>query len=110
MKGIKVTIPETQKVVVLREPVIEDQEIAAQSVSGQSGGDQFVFILMMNKAMLRQLIYSIDDKVISAKDSLRLGDLLTLQEYNRLLQVVGKLTGNESPLAPVIESVNFGDK
>ncbi len=110
MRGIKVTIPETGKVVVLREPQISDQEIAAQSVGSKAGDSQFTYVLMLNKEMLRQIIHSIDDKELDSKALLKLDDHLTVQEYNRLLQVVGKLTGNESPLAPTIENVKLGDR
>ena len=110
MKGIKVIIPETGKEVILREPKISDQELASQSIGNKAGDSQFAYVLAFNKEMLRLMIYSIDGKEVNAKSLLQLDDHLTIQEYNRLCQVIGKLTGNESPLAPQIESVVLGDK
>jgi hypothetical protein len=109
MKGIKVVIPETQKVVIIREPQISDQEMAAQAVGNKAGDSQFSFVLMLNKELLRQVVVSIDGKEVDAKALLNLDSHFTLQEYNRMLQVVGKITGNESPLVPAIESVTLGD-
>ncbi len=109
MKGIKVKIPETGKEVILREPQISDQELAAQSVGSKAGDAPFVFVMLLNKEILRLIIHSIDGKPLDAQKLLKLDDYLTMQEYNRLLQVVGKITGNESPLAPQIESVSLGD-
>lgn len=110
MRGIKVIIPETEKVVILREPQISDQEMAAQSVGTKAGDSQFTYALMLNKEMLRLLIAEIDGVKVDAKALLNLDEHLTMQEYNRLSQVVSKITGLDSPLVPKIESVDFGGK
>jgi hypothetical protein len=110
MRGIKVVIPETGKVVIFREPQISDQEMAAQAVGSKAGDSQFTYALMLNKEMIRQLIVEIDGAKVDAKVLLSLDEHLTMQEYNRLSQVVSKLTGLDSPLVPKIESVDFGGK
>lgn len=102
----------TGKVVTLREPKIKHREIAAQSISGKSKDDQFTFVVLMAKEMLRLLIHSIDGKLVSAKDLLDIDSVFTYKEYLQLEAVMKKINedeeGENGPFVPAIEQESIG--
>jgi hypothetical protein len=110
MNVTKVTLS-TKKVVLLRELKIKHTELAAQEVSSRAGGDANVLGLLMQKALVKQLIVQIDGKPVTSAELEDLDNLLTIGEYGQLLKVVRKLMGDDdSGKEPTLEVVSSGDK
>lgn len=98
------------KVVLLREPRIEFQALAAQSIGGKAGEDKYLWCILLNKEMVRLMIHSIDGEKVSAKDTLNLDNLLSYKEFAQVNSIVTKLTGGDDPLELKVEMVPFGSK
>lgn len=110
MNVVKVTLS-SKKVVLLRELKIKHTEFAAQEVSARANGDANVLGILMQKAILKQLIVQIDGKSVSPSDLEDLDNVLTMGEYSQLLSVVRKLMGDDAAgKEPTIEVVSSGDK
>lgn len=109
MQGIKVTCS-TKKVVLLRQPEIEDQPKAAQAAANRVGetADKYSFSLTMNQEMLKLLLVSVDGKKIKASQREHLGDLLSYVEFQEVMGVVGKLTVTDT--TPGTEFVNLSQE
>lgn len=100
MSGINVhkVILGTQKVVLLRDIRIRDQEIAAKAVGSRAGDNSLAMATMMQKELLKLLIVEIDGKKIAPNLLEDLDALFTFQEYMQLAKVVAKLMGDEGEL------------
>lgn len=112
VKCVKVTLS-TGKVVLLREMKIRHTELAAQEVSPKSNGDANLLQILMNQALVKQLIFKIDEATPSQAELEDLDELFSIAEYSQLLKVVGKMAGGDSAgksAEPLIEIVNSGDK
>lgn len=92
----------TGKVVFLRQMKISDSEVAAQQVASRANGDVNVLQLLMQKALVQQLLARIaptedaEPKVVSGNEREDLDSLFTLAEYSQVLQVVGKISGADN--------------
>jgi hypothetical protein len=86
------------KIVVLREPLIKDQEHAAMAASPRANGDSTVLQVLMQGELMKLLIVSVDGKVPSAQQKEQLDGLFTLKEYTQLAMAAGKITGSVSDL------------
>lgn len=108
--GSKVTLS-TGKTVLLRESKISHQTLASRSIEGKTK-DPLVFTVMLNEAMIRLLVHSINDKPVHAKDLINLDNVFNAREYREINQVVAKLAGSDDPLEPAVETVTLtsGDK
>lgn len=112
MEVVKVTCS-TKKIVLLRQPKIKHTELAAQEVASRANGDANVLSLLMQKALLKQLVVQVNDKAVTARDLEDMDDMFSLAEYNQLMTVVKKLMGgDETGKEPSVEFVNenSGDK
>lgn len=106
----KVTLS-TKKVVLLREPKISDQDLAAQAASRTVKGDNVVGLtLAMQKELLKQLVVKIDDKQPRPSELESLDSWFSLREYMELSSVVAKIAGlgDVSGNEPMTEQVKFG--
>lgn len=115
MKAIKVTCS-TGKVVVLREPKIEDQVKASEAASIRlsENASKYSFVIAMNQEMAKLLLVQVGGKDVKASEREDMDGLLTYAEYSEVAQVVGKLTGTEKDakleFITVKESASSGDK
>lgn len=110
MNAIKVTLS-TGKVVILRELKISHTELAAQEVAPRANGDANVLQLLMQKALLKNLLIQVDGKDLSAAEREDMDELFSIGEYSQLLKVVQKVSGgDESGKEARLEVVNSGDK
>jgi hypothetical protein len=91
---IKVTLS-TGKVVLLHELKIAHTEKAAKMVANEAGENHNLFQMLMQKAIVQQVLYKIDDKVVSMADRDDLDGLFKISEYGQLMKVIGKISGGE---------------
>jgi hypothetical protein len=99
------------KVVVLRDPEINDQETAMQIAAPRAKDNPMLMVTLAQKEMLKLLILEIDGKQPSKIELEQLGKLFSLGEYNQLSQFVGKMAGGDSPMGELqTELVSFGSK
>lgn len=109
MQVVKVTLS-TKRVVLLRELKISDTESAAQEVAGRSNGDANLLSLLMQKALVKNLLVQVDGKAVSAVEREDLDSLFKLGEYNQLMQAIKMMTGgDESEKKPLLEVASIGD-
>lgn len=110
MNAAKVTLS-TGKVVILREMRISDTEKAAQECAPRAGGDPMVLNVMMQKALLKNMLLQVDGKDITGPDREDLDGLFKMSEYTQLMKVVQTMSGGDDvgKVLP-IESVSFGNK
>lgn len=95
---VKITL-KSGKVVLLREPKIQDIETATQIAGKEAGDNQALLSITLQKEMLRKLLVAVDGKELSKSDKLQLDKLFKVPEYLRLTNIVQKLMddgqGNE---------------
>ena len=110
LDGFKVTL-QTGKVVLMRKMRIGDHPKAAESASmlyhteqGQKAG--------LAQEILKMLLYSINDKVLSGPEKEDLDALFDMNEYADLMKVVTEAAGldEKKAKAPTVEIVSIGDK
>jgi len=110
MRVVKATLS-TMKVVLLKEMKISHTEIAAQEVASRANGDSNVMQVLMQKALVKNLLVSVDGKELSASDREDMDNLFSMAEYSQLLTVIKKMSGvDDLGKPPVFEIVNSGDK
>lgn len=90
----KVTLG-SKKIVLLREPKIRDQELAAQAASAIVGAEAnpIALAMVMQREMLKNLIVQVDEKKVKPSELENLDDVFSYPEYTQLSQVIQKLTG-----------------
>lgn len=97
----------SKKVIYLREPLIEDTELAAQVAGKKAGSDnQALLGVLIQKEMLKRLLVKIDDKDLKLNDKENLNKLLNYKEYNQSLKAMGMVLGDDSgnELTPEFET------
>lgn len=112
MDTFKVTLS-TGKIVLLREPKISDQELAAKAAGGRVGGNQhtnqIVMGSAMQKEMLKLLIVAIGQKVPEGEEEQppqqvkpgqleNLDNFFSYAEYMQLAKVLEKVLGGDDVL------------
>jgi hypothetical protein len=101
----------TGKIVLLKELKISHTETAAQEVAPRANGDANLLQLLMQKAMLKNLLISVDGKELSAVEREDMDTLFSVLEYAELLHVVAEMSGGSAlGKKPTIDLVNYGDK
>lgn len=109
MQVVKVTLS-TKKVVLLRDLKISDTEVAAQEVASRANGDANLLQLLMQKALVKNLLVQVDGRSIGAVEREDLDSLFKLGEYNQVMQAIKTMTGgDESEKKPLLEVVSIGD-
>lgn len=83
------------KVVLLREPKIKHQELALSAVAEKAGGNQMLAATLAQKELVKMLIVQVDGKAPNNQEKEDLDGLFSLREYGQLVQVLGKLTGDD---------------
>lgn len=107
--GVKVTLS-SGKVVLLREMKISHTELAAQEVAVKANGDPMVMQILMQKAVIKNLLFKIDDKEVSAVQREDMDSLFSMSEYSQLVKVVNKMSGgDEMGKDAKLEIGSFGD-
>lgn len=110
MNGFKVTLS-TKKVVLVRKMEISDYEQACEA-AGMKYNSEFGQKAGISKELLKNLLVDIDGKKVSALQKEKLDDLLEIQEYMELMEVVNKTTGigEKKAQKPTVEVVSIGEK
>lgn len=108
LNGFKVVLS-SGKTVLFRKMKIADHENAAEAAGvrcSTAGGQQAAMV----KELVKQLLYSVDDKELGGKEKEDLDGLFEMTEYMELLEVVAKTTGmgEKKTQAPKVEVVSFG--
>ena len=107
---MKVTLPSTGKVVILREYKIKHRELAIRAVGNRSGDNQFLFGELIQKEMAKILIETIDAKKLSANELEDMDSLFNPVEFSELGKAIGQVMGgNALSGEPVIEFVASGE-
>lgn len=97
------------KVVLVRDPKIKHQELAAKAAGNMENENDVYKNLRVQNELVKILIAKVDDKSVSGGDTL--DDLLTMSEYQQILKVVGQISGaTDGAAAPLIEVVSSGVK
>lgn len=91
---VKVTLS-SGKTVLLHEMKISHTQKAGKLVANEAGESQSLFGMLMQKAILQQIIYKIDDKVVTMAERDDFDKLLTVAEYGQLSKVVAKISGGD---------------
>lgn len=91
---IKVTLT-TNKVVLLHELKISHTQKAGKQVATEAGDSQNLFSMLLQKAILQQIIYKINDKIVTMAERDNFDELFTVAEYGQLSKVVGKISGGD---------------
>lgn len=102
----------SKKVIMLREPKMEDSEGAIQ-VAGMKAGDNIAYLgLITQKEMFKKLLVQIDNKKLNMTEKENINALFTFKEWGQCLKALGKITGDEgeegNDLTPEITTI--GDK
>ena len=101
----KVTLS-TGKVVLLRDMKIKHQELAAKSLGSRFQDAPLAQGIGMQNELLKILIASVDGEEYKSEQSL--DSVLSMNEYNQCLKVVGQLNGGSGD--PQIEVCSSGAK
>lgn len=89
----KVTLS-SKKIVLLREPKIKDQELAAKAAASQVGENSNTALAMaMQKEMLKMLTVQIDGKDVKPVQLEDLDSVFNYRDYSELSKVVQQLMG-----------------
>lgn len=83
----------TKKVVLLRNPLIRDQEASMQIASARAKDNITLTLMLAQKELLKLLLLEVDGAKLSKAEIEQLDKYFTLGEYNQLLQVVAQLSG-----------------
>jgi hypothetical protein len=106
----KVTLG-TGKVVILREPEINDQETSMALAAPKGKDSPFLLVTIAQKELLKLLILEIDGKRPSKIELEQLSKMFTLGEYNQLQAYLGKMSGGDTNMGECqTELVAFGSK
>jgi hypothetical protein len=92
MSVTKVTLS-SKKVVLLRELKISHTETAAQLASPRANGDSQVLQILMQKELVKLVLYKVDGKDVTPAEKENMDSLFSYSEYSQVLQVMGKLMG-----------------
>jgi len=103
--GSKVTLS-SGKIVLLRPSKISHQTLAARTIEGKTK-DPLTYTIMLNEAMIRLLVHSVNGQAVHAKDLVNLDGVFTAREYKEINEVVAKLAGSDDPLEPTVEAVSM---
>lgn len=101
------------KEVLLREPSINDGEMAAQLAAPRAGDNPFLLQMFAQKELLKLLLVSVDGKKITAKDAEGINEMFNPGEYGTLLKVLNKVGGGDEAgkdQLPGIELVTSGER
>lgn len=107
MSGYKVELS-SGKVVLLRKMKIADQ-LTASEAAGLKFTTSNGQLMATAQEMLKQLLFKINDKELSASEKEDLDALFEMEEYSQLMDVVIKTSGmGEKKTSAKMEIVNIG--
>jgi hypothetical protein len=106
----KVTLG-TGKVVLLRDPTINDQEMAMQIAAPRAKDNPMLLVSFAQKEMIKLLILEIDGVKPSKSDLEQLSRFFSLFEFNQLQAYLGKMAAGDMGMGECqSELVAFGNK
>lgn len=109
-KGYKLKLP-SGKECVISEPRISHRNMAAQVISGKAGDDPMTYGMMLNDEMIRQVLYSIEGKVLTPQEKLDFDEILTVADHMYISSALNKISEvTKETRNPQMEVVSFGDK
>lgn len=91
---VKATLT-TGKTVLLHEMRVSHTEKAAKKVAQEAGENQALFQMLMQKALVQELLFKINDKVVTMSQRDDIDSLFTLPEYSQVLKVINKISGGD---------------
>jgi hypothetical protein len=100
----------TGKKVIVREPKIKDQDLAASAVAGKAGENSMSFAMHVQTEVIKQLIISVDGKVLSGQDKEKLDNHFSFQEYSELQLGIKDILGEVKKPQISLVKENCGDK
>jgi hypothetical protein len=100
----------SKKVVVLREPLIRDQELALELASAKAKNETMIGVYAQ-KELLKMLLISVDGKTLSATEREQLDKHFTFSEWMQVQKALKKVAGDDALGEPELEIVAAsGDK
>lgn len=101
----------SKKEVYLREPKIGDLETAAQLAGKGNADNQMLMGIKVQKELVKILLVQVGENKLSATEKEQLDKHFSFKEYQQLLKVVGKITGDDELGNEFqIDFVSSGDK
>ncbi len=105
----KVTLT-SKKVVLVREPTVEDIELSTQVAGSQAKDNDAYLGMLLQKEMLKKLVVQIDEKVLTNSDKEQISKFFTLAEYGQISNFISTLMGTQDQGNFQSELVSFGSK
>ena len=93
--AFKFTLP-TKKTILLREPRIKDNRIAAKAVGLDANGNQMLSQVLVQEEMVKLLLLEVDGKKVTLNQKEDLDSLFTAVEFGFVVQAVNKIVGGEN--------------
>ena len=81
------------KKVVVREPAIRDQDLAAEIVSSRAGDNAMAFAMLLQSEIMKMLIVSVNGKVLSGIEKDQLDKSFEYAEYTELQMGIKEILG-----------------
>ncbi len=100
----KVTL-DSGKIVVLANLEIRHYRQAAESAAHRANNNQLLFNLYVQDEILKVLLISIDEKILSAGEKEMIDKNFSTTDYNQLMSVIVNLIGKTNP--PKVELVSM---
>ncbi len=99
------------KKVVVREPSIKDQDLAAEMVSSRAGDNAMAFAMMLQTEIMKMLIVSINGKVLSGIEKDQLDKHFEYTEYSELQLGIKEILGEvKKPQISLVKEKESGKK
>lgn len=90
----KITLS-TGKVVLLREMKIKYQELAIKAVGNKAGDNQMLFASMVQKELLKILIFQINESKVGDIELADLDKVFSFGEFSQVNRAVEKVVGGD---------------
>lgn len=81
------------KKVIVREPSIKDQDLAAELVSSRAGDNAMAFAMMLQTEIMKMLIVSVNGKTLSGVEKDQLDKVFDYAEYSEVQMGVKEILG-----------------
>lgn len=106
----KVTLS-SGKVVLVRDPKIKHQTLAAKAAAPKAGDNNTLLAMYIQQELVKILVAEIDGKAPSLQAMEDLDSIFSVKEYAEMGQVLGKLAGVDDQMGKFqIETATSGNK
>lgn len=101
----------SNKVILLREPLIDDTEKAAQVAGKKAGSEnQALLSVLVQKEMLKLLLVEVDGKKLSLTEKEQLQKYLNFKEFNQAMKAMNMIVGDDSGNELTPEFITTGEQ